>query len=280
MIRYLAAGAGLYGLMVGGLYLMQRQLMYFPDDERPAPADWGVPEMEPVTLTTGDGLELLAWYHPAPSADRPVVAYFHGNGGHIGLRGSKVRPFLDAGYGVLLLTYRGYSGNPGRPSEAGLYADGRAALAFLRRRGVAAERMVLYGESLGSGVAVQLATETRVAALVLEAPFSSAGDVAAHAFPFLPARQLVRDRFDSAAKIASVRAPVLVIHGERDRVVPPRFGRKLFEAANEPKESRFIAGAGHNDLHEFDVGAIAATFISRHLDAGPPSSRPDTAGAE
>jgi Dipeptidyl aminopeptidases/acylaminoacyl-peptidases len=158
MLSLLAVfGAG-YMIIVGTLWVLQRQLLFLPDRSTPQLATAGLPEMTDVRVRTADGLELLAWWHP-PDADRPTVVYLHGNGGHIGYRGSRVRPFLDRGMGVLLVSYRGYGGNPGSPSEAGLLADGRAALEFLAAWGIAADRTVLYGESLGTTVAVRLAAE-------------------------------------------------------------------------------------------------------------------------
>jgi fermentation-respiration switch protein FrsA (DUF1100 family) len=253
--------------MVGGMYLIQRRLMYFPspDPDVREPAAYGVPEMKVVWLSTADGLRLLAWYRPPPGAQAPVLVYFHGNAGHIGYRAPKVRPYLDAGYGVLLLSYRGYSGNPGWPSEEGLYADGRAALGFLSDEGVAPGRLVLYGESLGAGVAVELARRTPVPAVVLEAPFSSVADVAAYHFPFIPVRPLVRDRFENAAKIASTGAAILVLHGEQDRVVPIRSAQKLLAVAREPKEARFFSEAGHDDLYDFGAAEAVTDFVARHV---------------
>ena len=252
-----------YALVVGGLVVVQRSLLYFPAGGVPAPAETLVPEMAVVRLATADGLDLDSWYAPA-AARRPTIVYFCGNGGHIGMRDAKVRPYLDAGFGVLLVGYRGYGDNPGSPSEKGLYADARAALGFLRGSGLAPATWVLYGESMGSGVAVQIALEQSetgnpVGAVVLEAPFTSIGDVAQAHYPFVPARWLVRDRFDSASKIARVGSPVYIVHGEGDRIVPVRYGRRLFAAAAEPKEMRVVSGAGHNDLYDFDVpeGVIA-----------------------
>ena len=165
-----------------------------------------------------------------------TILYLHGNGGHIGYRGDRVRPFIDAGFGVLLVEYRGYGGNPGRPSEQGLMSDARAALVFLNTAGALPAATVLYGESLGSTVAGAIAAEQAaagqpVAALVLEAPLSSVSDVAAHHYPWMPVRWLLKDRFQAVARIAGVGAPVLIIHGEADEIVPIRHGRALFEAA-------------------------------------------------
>lgn len=269
-MNIIAVAVGLYLLIVGGMYGFQRNLLYLPSRAVPNPAASGVAEMTEVTLRTADGLALRAWYAPAGET-APSLVYFCGNAGNIGDRGYKARPYLDAGLGVLLVGYRGYGGNPGSPSEEGLYADGRAALAFLADAGVAPERTVLYGESLGSGVAVQLASERTggapFAAIVLEAPFTSVADVAASHYPFVPARWLVKDRFDSMTKIASVRAPVLVLQGEDDRVVPTRFGRRLFEAASEPKEGRWIAGASHNDVYEFGGAGVVLDFLRRRAGA-------------
>jgi uncharacterized protein len=255
-----------YLALVGGMYVFQRSMLYVPSDATPSPVASGVPEMEVVKLSTTDGLELSSWYRPAED-NRPTIVYFHGNGGHIGYRGAKVRPYLDAGLGVLLVSYRGYGGNPGSPDEEGLYRDGRAAMAFLATKDVPPERTVIYGESLGTGVAVHIAAEQArasrpVGALVLEAPLSSATDVGAHHYPWAPVRWLMKDRFESKAKIAEVGTPVFIYHGERDRVVPIRFGRALFDAAVDPKESLWIPDAGHAGL---DVDDVVIDFLDRRL---------------
>ncbi len=241
----------------------QRALIYFPDATRQTPAEAGIPELAPVTLETEDGLALLAWHAPPRAGAAPSLVYFHGNAGHIGMRGFKVRAYLNAGLGVLLTSWRGYSGNPGTPSEAGLYADGRAARAFLRARGCDDARQILYGESLGTGVAVHLARETAPAALVLEAPFSSIADIAAGGLPLVPIGPLIVDRFDSARKIGAAAAPLLIVHGERDRTVPARLARRLYGRAREPKEAVFIPEAGHADLQDFGLAAIVLDFLAR-----------------
>lgn len=201
------------------LYFMQRSMIYHPNATRPEPAAWNVPDMAAVTLKTHDGLALLGWWKP-PIDDGPVIVFFHGNGGHIGYRGAKARLFLDQGYGVLLVAWRGYSGNAGSPTEEGLYADGKAALRFLTNQGIKKSQTVLYGESLGSGVAVELASQGSGSALVLEAPFTSLTEAAAGRFPIFPVRWFVKDRYDSQSKIAKVTVPLLVVHGERDVVLP------------------------------------------------------------
>jgi fermentation-respiration switch protein FrsA (DUF1100 family) len=254
-----------YATLVGGLYLFQRQLLYLPDRARPELAGMAQLGVREVVLSTEDGLSLLSWYL-APRPGRPVIAYFHGNGGHIGYRVARLLHFAREGYGVLMPEYRGYGGNPGNPSEAGFYADGRAALAFLEREAVSPSRLVLYGESLGSGVAVELAARHAAGALILEAPPTSVAEVAQCHFPYVPAARLVTDRFDSLSRIGGVKAPILILHGERDRVVPVRFGRALYNAAPEPKEAWFAPEGGHEDLARYGAIAAAIAFIERHLD--------------
>ena len=264
MLPLLGFAAVAYAALVGGLYLFQRQLLYLPD--RAHPELFGLQQLgvREVTLSTEDGLSLLSWYVPARPG-RPVIAYFHGNGGHIGYRAERLLRFSREGFGVLMAEYRGYGGNPGTPSEAGFYADGRAALAFLDREGVAADRVVLYGESLGSGVAVALTVQHEIAALILEAPFTSVAEVAQSHFPYVPASRMVVDRFDSLSRIGKVKAPILLLHGERDRVVPVRYGRALFDAAPEPKEGWFAPEAGHEDLARYGSLDVVVAFIDRWL---------------
>ena len=255
---------GAYATMVGGLFLFQRQLLYFPDRTRPELAGLGSIGVREVKLSTDDGLSLLSWYLPA-RAGRPVIAYFHGNGGHIGYRAERMRRFAHNGFGVLMLEYRGYGGNPGTPTEEGLYADAAAALDFLLRDGITPNGLVLYGESLGSGVAVYQAAQREIGALILEAPFTSVAEIAQYHYSFVPASLLLRDRFDSLSRIGNVKAPILLLHGDRDRVVPVRFGRALFEAASEPKVFWFSPEAGHEDLARFGALDAVAAFLERHL---------------
>jgi fermentation-respiration switch protein FrsA (DUF1100 family) len=253
-----------YAALVGGLFLFQRQLIYFPDKTRPELAGLEQLGVREIVLATEDGLSLLSWYLPGHPG-RPVILYFHGNGGHLGHRVERLLRFAREGYGVLMLEYRGYGGNPGTPTENGFYTDARAALGFLEHEGVAPNRLVLYGESLGSGVAVELAAQHDVAAVILEAPFTSVAEVAQCHFPYIPAARLVIDRFDSRSRIGRVRAPILVLHGERDRVVPIRFGRALFDAAPEPKEGWFVPEAGHENLSRFGGLDAVVAFIERRL---------------
>ena len=266
MPLYLTIGSALvvYAVLVGGLYIFQRQLLYFPDRTRPALGSLTALGVQEVKLQTADGLFLLSWYLP-PRDGRPVIAYFHGNGGHIGYRTERLRGFAQYGYGVLMVEYRGYGGNPDAPSETGFRADAAAAMDFLTGCGITPNRLVLYGESLGSGVAVALAAQNEVGALILEAPFTSVAEVAQYHYPFVPAAALVRDRFDSLSRIGEVSAPILVLHGGRDRVVPIRFGRALFAAAPEPKEFWAAENAGHENLAQFGALAAVRGFLDRRI---------------
>jgi fermentation-respiration switch protein FrsA (DUF1100 family) len=262
----LLAALVLYLAGLTALWAFQRDLMYFPDAlPRVPPSHYEMLDgVREVSFTTADGVELAAWYAPAP-ANRPTIVMFHGNGGSLRGERYRLKRFKDARMGVLLLAYRGYSGNAGSPSEQGLYADARAALDWLGANGVANESIVLYGISLGSGVATKMAAERDVAAVVLESPYTSTVDVAAWRFPVVPVSWLMEDRYESLARIGSITEPLLVMHGDRDVVIPQRLGRQLFEAANEPKEGFWPHGLGHNDI--FDNGGFdtALEFVERTM---------------
>lgn len=260
----LGSAVAVYAALVGSLYVFQRHLLYLPGWGRPVLGQLAVIGVREIKVTTADGLSLCSWYLP-PREGRPVIAYLHGNGGHIGYRAERLRWFARHGYGVLMLEYRGYGGNLGSPSEAGFHIDGVAALDFLTSGGIPSNRVVLYGESLGSGVAVPLAAQHEVGGLILEAPFTSVAEVAQYHYSFIPAAAMVWDRFDSLSWIGKVRAPILVMHGERDRVVPIRFGRALFEAAPEPKEFWVHRDAGHETLAQFGAFEAVLSFLQRRI---------------
>ncbi len=255
--------AALYGLLVCGIYIGQRRLMYFPDASVPDPADYCVPEMTALRLPVGGGVEILVWWHPPAGEARPVVIYFHGNADHIGNRGYKARILIDAGYGVLLTSYRYNAGAGGAPSEEALISDGAAAVDFVAAKGVAPRRIVLYGESLGTGIAVALAARRDIGGLILESPYSSVADVARSRYWFVLARWLLRDRYDSIARIGRVEAPILLFHGDADTTIPVRFARKLFAAAPEPKEGHFLPGGTHVDLWDRGAGRLVLDFLAR-----------------
>lgn len=253
VLSFLATGAALYVAVLAAMYLNQRNLLYHPDRASP-PLPAG---MDEVWLTAEDGVRLNAWYAP-PKDNRGVVLFLHGNAGNLALPAAKLQDYLQAGHGVLAIDWRGYGKSQGLPSEEGLFADGRAALAFLKEKGVGFERVVLHGESLGSGVAVLLASENRFAGIVLEAPFLSVAEAAQSHYPYLPARWLVKDRFDNLSRIAQVQAPILILHCESDRTVPVAHGRALLAAAGPKARGLFFPGGGH--MESFDQGGRAATL--------------------
>jgi len=246
------------------IYLGQRSLMYFPDKTSTAPAAAGLPEAEAVPLTAADGTPILAWHVP-PHDGKPVIVYFHGNGGSLRFRVERFRRLIDAGIGLVALEYRGYGGNAGSPSEQGLIADGEAGYAFAAAH-YPPQQIVLWGESLGSGVAVALAAERPVGRVILEAPFTSALAVAERQYWFLPVRLLMKDPFRSDQRIAKVTAPLLILHGLHDHIVPYALGEKLFELANKPKHiARFLDG-GHEDLDQNGALDAVARFLAGDLD--------------
>lgn len=237
-----------YAVIVGVVYFAQDNLLFFPNmgrEHAATPAALGL-AYEDLALRTEDGETLHAWWLPATPA-RGTVLLFHGNAGNISHRLDYARMFRGLGYNTLLVDYRGYGKSTGKPSEEGTYRDAAAAWQWLTgTRGVPAREIVVFGESLGGGVACWLARHRPVAALVLASTFTSVPDMAAEVYPFLPVRLISRFSYDTRECLAHVKAPVLVVHSPRDDIIPYAHGRKLYEAAREPKEFLEIAG-GHND---------------------------------
>lgn len=228
----------------------------------PAPPPQSVPPgYSAVELRTADGLTLTAGYRPA-RAGLPTVLFFHGNG-MVWPDGRYVTELLERhGYGLLLAEYRGYNGNPGRPSEQGFYHDGRAALAFLEAAGVASGDVVVMGLSVGTGPAAQLAIENEVRALILVSPVSSLPATARAAYPWLPAGWVLRDRYDNLAKLPKVKAPVLILHGDADRLIPLAHAEQL-AASNPATEFVLLPGRGHNMAADPLVQSLELEFIER-----------------
>lgn len=258
----LATFGVLYATLLSGMYLWQRDLQYFPTHRDPAPQTLDLAGVQRMALATPDGEILVLWTSPA-RADRPTVLFLHGNGGEIADRADRLAFYQSRGFGVAFLSWRGYGGSTGTPSEAGLLTDAKAAYDHLRSHGVTPDRIVLVGESLGTGPAVQLAAANPVGAVVLEAPYSAAVDIARAAYPWLPVGLLMKDQFRSRDHIGAVRAPILILHGEADRVIPPGFGRRLFDAARDPKTFLSLGPVGHEALFDPATWAAGADFIDR-----------------
>jgi len=250
-----------YIIFGGVLFGCQRSLLYHPNQQLPEPAEYGLRGIEVTRIETNSGHKLLAWWHQPQSHSLPTIVYFHGNAGHLGHRAEKIRPYIDAGLGVLLVSYSYNAGAGGSPSEKALYEDGRAAMGFIEKVGISNSKIVVYGESLGTGVAVTMAVEHEVGGVVLEAPYTSIADVAQSHYWYLPTRFLVLDKFEIQDKIGQINAPLLVVHGERDSIIPAKFGRALFEMAKEPKTAKFIETAGHNDLYDHGTPTIVLEFL-------------------
>ena len=246
------------------LYVAQRGLMYFPDPARIAPAVLGLGGAEDILLDTADGERVVAWHVP-PRNERPVVLYLHGNGGALSHRAGRFRALTDDGTGLVAVDYRGYGGSTGDPTEAGLAIDAETAYAFAAAR-YPAERIAIWGESLGTGVAVALAARRPAGRLVLEAPFTAAVDLAARQYPFLPVHWLMKDQFRSDLRIGAVMAPLLILHGERDPIVPIAYGERLFALANEPKRFVRFPEGEHENLDQFGALAAVKAFLNERLD--------------
>jgi fermentation-respiration switch protein FrsA (DUF1100 family) len=265
----IALAVGAYLLFLVGLFVFQGSLLYHPDRSAPNHVLSGLAEMQPIMAESVDGLGLLSWFAKG-QPKQPIVVYLQGNAGNIGSREHKVRPFLDVGFGVLLVGYRGFGINPGKPSEEGLYADARAALSILDEEDERERPLILYGESLGTAVATAMAAElasvgTPVAALILEAPFSSVTAAAGHHYPFVPVKWLLKDHFDQASRISKISAPVLVFHGDHDQTMPIHLGKALFDQALMPKQSKWFEGAGHNNLFDFGAAELSIKFIQQAI---------------
>lgn len=259
LLKWLFVIVAIFGGVVLLAYLGQRSLQYHPDKSRTLPAMAGLPAAEEIELKTADGETVIVWHVP-PKGDKPVVLYFHGNGGSLAWRANRFRSFTADGTGLVALSYRGYGGSTGSPTEAGLIADAEAAYAFAAAR-YPVERIAVWGESLGTGVAVALAASQKISRLILETPFTSAADVGAQVYWFLPVQLLMKDAFRSDERIGKVAVPVLILHGTADTVVPFSFGQKLFALANEPKRFVRLEGGGHSNLDEFGAQEAIRAFL-------------------
>lgn len=263
MISFVLVVASIYLALAGFMYVAQRSLQYFPQHSVrtgfEAPAKFGLDGFTVASIGTSDGETLGSWLAPPPTKDAPLILYMHGNAGTLGDRAERFRLFHEDGFGVLALSWRGYGGSTGSPTEAGLIEDGRGAMKLLKQQGVPASRVILFGESLGTGVATQLAAnpDTSPLAVILEAPFTSAADVARKRYWFLPVGLLMKDQYRSIDFAPKITAPVFVFHGTTDKVVPYVHGKQLYDTFTGPKEFLSMEGNGHIDpLTEVSWGAI------------------------
>jgi fermentation-respiration switch protein FrsA (DUF1100 family) len=242
-----------FALLVGfallayfGSQAIQQRLLYFPDTRRTTPAEADLPDVEEREVVMQDGARVLTWWGAA-QPDRPTLLYYHGNGGSFVTRAERIRKYMTHGYGVVMMTYRGFGGSAGTPSETANVADALSVYEAVRASGVPPADIVVYGESLGTGVAVQVAAQRQIGGLILDAPYTSIVDLAALHYPYLPARWLMTDRYEILPYASRVTAPVLIVHGEADDVIPVEMSKRVAAAFRGRAKVVTFPGAGHSD---------------------------------
>lgn len=268
VLKWLLIVASIYIIVIAVLYLAQRSMLYpTPQSFRTSPAAAGYPEAEEHVLDTADGEKVIAWHVP-PRDGKPIILFFHGNGEVLAWRVPRFRAITADGTGLVALSFRGYGGSSGKPTEAGLFHDADAAYAFAANR-YPPSRIAVWGFSLGTGPAVALAVKQTIGKLILEAPYTSIPDVAARAFPFLPVQWLARDRFDSDKRIGNVSAPLLIMHGERDQVIGIAHGERLYNLARDPKRMVRFANGIHEDLDDHGAMEAVNSFLAETFQDTP-----------
>ena len=245
----------LYFFILVFLYFYQRNLLYHPNENNYSGDKISV-DIKKVKILTTDNIELLGWYHEKNLRDYKTLVYFHGNAGSLENRIHKLNHFQDMNINFLIIAWRGFSGNDGKPSEQGLYVDGKSAIDWLIEKGVDEKNLILYGESLGTGVAAHLAQNKSYAGVILETPFTSMIDAAKAFYPYIPVSLLLKDKFENYKKVGNIKSPILVMHGEADQIVPFSMGKKIYEIANDPKYSYFTKYDNH--MMEYDEKLVLA----------------------
>ena len=245
----------LYSLILTFLYFYQRNLMYHPDENNYFGDRLSV-DVKEVKIVTDDKINLLGWYHEKDIKKHKTILFFHGNAGSLENRIHKLNHFQDMKINFLIIAWRGFSGNNGKPSERGFYEDGKSAIDWLVEKGVDEKNLILYGESLGTGIATHLAQHKNYAGVILETPFTSMVDAAKIFYPYIPVNLLLKDKFENYKKVKNINSPILVMHGEIDQIVPFSMGKKIYEMANEPKYSYFTKYDNH--MMEYDEKLVLA----------------------
>ena len=259
-----------YLLLTAGVYVFQRKLMYNPRGRVNTPHRDLSPRLETVTLKTNDGLELVSYYKAPRKRENgglyPTILYMHGNTGPAGDAAHKLIPIVEAGYGVLLLEYRGYGPNPGKPSEKGMIADAEAAMHYIHLQQGKEARVFYYGMSIGTGVSNGLAEKRPPAGMIQECGFTTMIDAARIHYPMFPVKYILKDTFDSLRRIASLKSPLLVLHGEKDGTVPVEQGKKIFETATMPDRTLMLYPEGrHTNLYDFGASDDIVRWLDAHL---------------
>jgi len=242
------------------LFIFQRHIVFNVIGIPQEPSYYGLNNIEIIKIITSDDIELLGWFSK-PKTNKPTLIYLHGNSFDIGERAYRIQRYLKEGWGVLLFAWRGYSGNKGSPTEKNLYEDAESALKWVENNTqVKKSNLIIYGESLGTGVAVELGTRYKFKSIVLEAPFTSITDIAQKKYKIYPVKFFVLDKFDNYKKITKVFSPLLIISGMKDEVIPHSHSVKLFTKANDPKDCLFIDEAMHNNLYDFGIEKHVINF--------------------
>ena len=242
------------------LYLFQRRIIFNKSGKPQAPQYYNLDKTKEILIKTADKISLLAWFYEGEK-NMPILVYFHGNSFDIGERAYRIKRYNDAGFSTLMVSWRGFSGNEGNPTENNLYLDGQATIDWtLKNTHFKIQDIINYGESLGSGVAVELNLKYNFLCTVLEAPFTSIADVATKRYKIYPTKYLVKDKFDNLSKIDKIKSPLLVISGMRDEVVPHKHSKLLFDKASITKKSLFIDEAMHNNLYDFGIEKTVINF--------------------
>ena len=254
-LQFILTIFAIYFLVLVFLYFYQRNLLYHPNENNYSGDKISV-DIEKVKIQTADNIELLGWYHEKNLKDYKTLVYFHGNAGSLENRIHKLNHFQDMNINFLIIAWRGFNGNKGKPSERGLYVDGKSAIDWLKKKGVDEKNLILYGESLGTGVATHLAQNKNYAGVILETPFTSMIDAAKNFYPYIPINLLLKDKFENFKKVKNINTPILVMHGEVDQIVPFSMGKKIYEIANNPKYSYFTKYDDH--MMEYDENLVLA----------------------
>ena len=242
------------------LFIFQRNLMYHPNENNYFGDKLEV-NIEKVNVKTSDNINLLGWFHKKDLNKFKTIVYFHGNAGTLENRIHKLNHFKDMEVNFLIIAWRGFNGNEGKPSENGLYIDGISAVNWIIDQGVKEEDIILYGESLGTGIATELAQHKNYAAVILETPFTSMSDAAQKIYPYIPVSLLIMDKYENKNKIKNINIPVLIMHGEQDTIVPFSMGKKIFQLANEPKYFYFTKHDNHMMVYDESMIKTLKNFI-------------------
>ena len=247
-----------YILLIIVVFFFQRNLLYHPSIDSYIKDQSGLEptEIEKVKITTDDNIDLIGWFYNKDIKKFKTVLFFHGNAGSLENRTYKLNHLKNLNVNYLIIAWRGFSGNKGKPSEKGLYNDAKSAIKWLNKKGIQENSIILYGESLGTGVAVEVAQNRKYAGVILESPFTSMINMGKKYYPFFPVSFLLKDKFESEKKIDKISVPIFIIHGKVDKIVPYVMGKKMFELANEPK---FFHSQEYGDhMVEYDEKLLSA----------------------